>query len=131
MRSTFVVDANVILRYLIADHDEHFVRAKELMDQVREGDAHAFIGEGVLVECVFVMLKVYGVPRAEVANKLLGILAYRGIVATDRQVLIDALRLFQAHNVDIVDALVVATAQRQGWQPFSFDDDIRKLTRAG
>jgi len=99
------------------------------MEQVRGGDANAFVGEGVLVECVFVMLKVYGVPRDEVAGKLLGILAYRGVVATDRQVLMDALRLFQAHNIDIVDALVVATAQRQGWQPFSFDDDIRKLTR--
>jgi len=44
-------------------------------------------------------------------------------------VLADALRLFRDHNVDVVDAIVVATAKRLNCEPFSFDADIRKLAR--
>ncbi len=129
MKSTVVLDANVILRYLLADHRRHFQKAKTTLDAVREGSTLAFMGEGVLVECVYVLLKVYDVTREEIAEKLLGLMSYRGIRAHAPQVLMDALRLFREHNVDIVDAIVVATARRNGWEAVSFDSDIRKLLK--
>ena len=129
MKSTVVLDANVILRYLLADHRAHFLKAKATLDAVQQGSTQAFIGEGVLVECVYVLLKVYGVARSEVADKLLGLMSYRGIKAHAPQVLMDALRIFREHNVDIVDAIVVATARRNGWEAVSFESDVRKLLK--
>lgn len=52
-----VTDANVILRYLLADHPEFSPQAAEFFEQVRRGEATAFIPEGVLVECVYVLMK--------------------------------------------------------------------------
>ena len=66
--------------------------------------------------------------RAEIADKLLGLLAYKGIRAHEIQTLTDALRTFRDRNVDIVDAIVAATAKRNGWKAISFDADIRKLS---
>lgn len=80
-------------------------------------------------ECVYVLLKVYGVSRPEVADRLIGILGYRGIVNEDRGIFLDALRLFAKKSVDIVDALVFATSEAKGWERFSFDRDFAKLTR--
>ena len=54
---------------------------------------------------------------------------FSGIVNEDRSVFLEALRLFAEKNVDIVDALVHATAEAKGWELFSFDSDIRKLRR--
>ena len=127
MRSTVVVDANLILRYLLGDHPEHSAAAAELMERVRGGDAFAYVPEGVVVECVYVLLKVYRVPRDEVAGKLIGILSFRGIANEARDVLLAALRLFRDRNVDIVDGIVQATAAKRGWQPFSFDRDLKRL----
>ena len=66
MRNIRVVDANVILRFLLADEPAHFDQARAFMAQVKTGEAGAYIPEGVLVECVYVLLKVYqarsGVP---------------------------------------------------------------------
>ena len=129
MKGTVVLDANVILRYLLADHPAHFLKAKAILDGVQNGSTTAFIGEGVLVECVYVLLKVYDVTRVEVADKLLGLMSYRGIKAHAPQVLLDALRLFRERNVDIVDAIVVATARRNEWAAVSFDSDVRKLLK--
>ncbi len=130
MRNTRVVDANVILRFLLADKPSYFEQARAFMEQVRTGAAGAYIPEGVLVECVYVLLKVYGVPRSEVADKLLKLLSYKGIVNDNRPVLQESLRLFVAENVDIVDAIVHVTATVRGWQPFSFDADLDKLKRS-
>ena len=128
MRNTAVLDANVILRYLLDDHPEHSPVARELLGQVRTGDRLAYVPEGVLVECVFVLLKVYAVPRPEVADKLRGVLSFRGVLADNRDLLLESLRLFDEKNVDIVDAIVHVTAQRRGWEAVSFDKDLTKLT---
>ncbi len=124
-----VTDANVILRYLLADHPEFSSQAAAFFEQVRNGEAAAFIPEGVLVECVYVLMKFYAVPRPEVAAKLSQVISYRGIVNSDREILLEALALFARHVVDIVDAIVFVTAQHHGWATFSFDKDIRKLER--
>lgn len=124
-----VVDANVVLRYLLEDHADFSPRAAEFLGQVRVGKSQALIPEGVLVECVYVLLKVYGVPRSEVAAKLSGLMRYRGVVNTNREVFLQALSLFDRHRVDIVDAIVFATAQHHDWPTFSFDKDIRRLER--
>ena len=94
---------------------------------MRSGEARAFIPEGVFVECVYVLLKVYGVPRADVADRLSGVMGYRGVANEDRAILVEALRLFARKNVDIVDALVFVTADATGWDVFSFDADLKKL----
>ncbi len=40
-----VVDTNVILRFLLADHPDHFRQAAALMADVREGKARAYVPE--------------------------------------------------------------------------------------
>jgi predicted nucleic-acid-binding protein len=129
MRNIRVVDANVILRFLLADEPAHFDQARAFMAQVKTGEAGAYITEGVLVECVYVLLKVYQVPRSELAEKLVGLLGYKGVVDENKKLLQESLRLFAAKNVDIVDAIVHVTATLRGWQPFSFNADLGKLSK--
>ena len=128
MRSTvFVIDTNVILRYLLADHPEQFEKVRAFMEEVKTGTRRVLIPESVLAECVYVLLKVYEVPREEIAEKLIGILRYRGVVNSDREVLIRALTLFGSKSVDIVDAIVSAIGSGERLQVFSFDRDLEKL----
>ena len=127
MTSTVVVDANVILRYLLADHEEHSEYARQVFTRLRTGEQHGFIPEGVLVECVYVLLKVYAVPRREIAEKLSGLLAYRGMLADHKQLLLESLRLFHEKNIDIVDAIVHFIAEQRGWVVCSFDRDLQRL----
>lgn len=129
MKNIFVIDANVILRYLLDDHPNLSKLAMEFMTRVKTGEQEGFIPEGVLVECVYVLLKLYRVPRTEIAGSLEGILNYKGVVNQDLAVLRKALGLFAERNVDIVDAIVHALAEERGWSCFSFDKDMDKLQR--
>jgi predicted nucleic-acid-binding protein len=122
-----VIDANVILRYLLADHPEHFQLATDFMEQVQSGETKAFIPEGVIVECVYVLLKFYGVPRTEIVASLTGLLHYKGVINDNKSILASGLQLFQERKVDIVDAIIYAISLERGWPIFSFDKDLQKL----
>jgi len=129
MKNTCVLDTNVVLRYLLADHAEHYQQAAAFMTEVRTEQQLAYLPESVLVECVYVLLKVYQVPRQQIATQLVGLLNYKGFKQDNKPLLREALQRFAAANVDIVDALVYLTAETRGWHYFSFDTDLNKLAR--
>ena len=124
----YVIDTNVIIRYLLADHKDFFEQARSFMEEVKVGRKKALILESVITECVYVLLKVYKVPKREVAEKLAGILEYKGIVNPDKERLVRALFLFGKENVDIVDAIVFIFGKTgKNMEIFSFDKDFEKL----
>jgi predicted nucleic-acid-binding protein len=124
-----VLDTNVILRYLLKDNAQLYEQALTLISPVKNGTAKAHILEGVLVECVYVLLKVYAVSRPEIVSALTGLLNYPRIVNSDKERQKQSLILFRDCNVDIVDALIHVTATENDWDIASFDRDLRKLDR--
>ena len=124
-----LVDTNVVLRFLLADDPLHFPRAAALWERVDKDLERVAIGEGVLVECVWVLLKVKGVPRVEVARHLSQILAFDGVRVTgSKRVLLDALALFARTSTDIVDCLLAARARAARSTVYTFDEtDFRRL----
>ncbi|MDD2722991.1 MAG: PIN domain-containing protein [Methylovulum sp.] len=72
MKNITVLDTNVILRYLLNDHPQHFLRAQAFMADVISGKITVYIPDSVLAECVYVLLKVYKVPKAKACEVLMG-----------------------------------------------------------
>ncbi len=124
-----ILDTNVILRYLLKDNAQLYKQAVILLSPVKSGTAKAHVLEGVLVECVYVLLKVYSVSRQEIVSALTGLLNYPGVVNSDKERQKQSLVLFRDYNVDIVDALIHVTATENNWEIASFDRDLRKLKR--
>jgi predicted nucleic-acid-binding protein len=120
-------DTNVVLRYLLHDDAVQYERAAEFFESVRVGNEKAIIIESVLVECVYILMKFYRIPKREVADTLTKLLQYKGIANVDRKTLVEALRLFAEQNVDIVDCIVLAKVKRGEGRLFSFDKALNKL----
>lgn len=125
-RQASLVDTNIILRYLLADHKTFYQQSSMLFEKVRFGTARIVISESVLMECIYVLMEFYHVPKAEVVDKLSQIMRYRGIANDDKKVLLAAMELFAAENVDPVDALLLAKARINQWDLISFDERMSK-----
>jgi len=121
-------DTNTIVRYLIRDDETQYSKAKEFFDQVRNGSMKAIIIESVIAESVYVLTKVYKVPKTEAAAKLIDVLHYKGIANDDQKELIHALNFFQEHNIDIVDSILCIKAAKPDMSLFSFDRDLNKIS---
>lgn len=132
MRKSEIIlpDTNVILRYLLKDIPDQYEKSAEFFEKVRSGTERAVILESVLVECVYILLKFYRVPKGEVAASLTGLLHYRGVVNRDKDAMVEALRVFAENNLDVVDCMLVAKGNHDNMTLFSFDKALNKLQQA-
>jgi predicted nucleic acid-binding protein len=120
-------DTNVIVRYLVRDNERFYERAKSFFDKVKDGGEKAIVLESVVAECIYVLTKIYKVPRKKSADSIRDILCYKGIVNGDQKDLVHALTLFSESNLDIVDCILAAKAASGGDKLFTFDEELIRL----
>jgi len=117
-----IVDANIILRYLLNDHDELSVKASKII----ENNEVLLLNE-VVAEIVYVLEKVYNVKNDEIRDTLLDLFNYENISVDEFEVLAEALHLFGRKRLDFVDAILIAYSKVKGHQIYSFDKKLNKL----
>ena len=116
-----IVDANIILRYLLADIPEPFIRSKEIL----EGDTVHLPFE-VLAEIVYVLEKVYSVPRKEISGSITRLLKYPNISTYDAEVGELAMKTYADSNLDFIDALLSAYHKLRGNEIVTFDSQLSR-----
>lgn len=119
-------DTNTIIRYLIKNDANQYLVAEEFFSKVMNGEEKVLILESVLVECIYVLTKIYKVPKEEASICLIELLHYKGIQNRDRNELITALKLFSEKNMDIVDCILCTRAKKNDFALFTFDKDLKK-----
>ena len=122
----YLIDTNVVIRFLTADHPEQFETAKKIFTDIEEGAVEAKLLPPVLMEAFFVLTKFYGLPRNEVLQDLRTLLSMPGIVNDDKVTLSETLTRMAFKRIDFVDALLCAKRSVEGYGIFSFDDDVKK-----
>lgn len=124
-----LIDANVILRFLLADDKEKFLKATEFFRRLEYGDDEALLTEIVFAEVVWVLHKVYKIPRKELSSKYLKLLNYRGIkTILNKEIFIESLKLYAEHFIDIQDIFLATLAKHKDGLVISFDKtDFKKL----
>ena len=122
-------DTNIIVRYLVKDDIPLYTKAKGFFDKVKNGSEKAVILESVIAECIYVLTKIYQVPKDQASQSLIDILHYKEIANDDREELIKALNLFSKQGIDIVDCILCAKSVDSGDVLFSFDDELNKVVR--
>ena len=115
------LDTNVILRYLLEDHDIFFEQARKYIEEHR-----VFIKNEVMAEVVYVLNKTYKVPKVTVKDILKEFLSIDNVTVDSVAVSEMALETFSSDNIDFVDALLCAYQKFFDYRIVSFD---KKLNR--
>ena len=122
-----LVDTNLIVRYLVQDHEKHAKAAGRLFDACDRGEIIIVVLPVVLAECVFVLESFYGHPREGIASVLSRFISSPGVEIDEIAVQLDALNRFKKTKVHFVDCLIAATAVAEDLPVVSFDHDFRKF----
>ncbi len=120
-----LVDANIILRYLLKDHKQHFKEAQQLLE-----NRLLFVPFEVVAEVVYVLEKVYNVPFAKIRGVLEVLFDYNNLIVSDKTVLKKALEIYETKNVDFVDCLLIAYDNIHHYTVHSFDKRLNYLLRS-
>jgi len=126
MRPRFLLDTNVIIRFLTKDDTGQLEAAKRLIGAAESGSCELLLRPWIVAEAVYVLRDVYGLTdRAQVAVLLRRFAQASGIIT--ESYVFDALSRYEKKNVDFAEALLAAEAAALGVRPVSFDRDLDKF----
>lgn len=83
----------------------------------------------VAAEVVYVLEKVYEVPRTEITDALLKLFAYPNISTPDTAVLNESLKIYSDKSIDFVDAILVSYNRIHNHVIHTFDKKVLRLCK--
>lgn len=108
------IDANVFLRFILADHPDQSPRAKALFLRLSGGAMRATTASTVIMEVVFAMDRIGKAPPDQIRDALLPLITIDSLDFHEKATVILALHWYVQYRVPFPDALHAATANRVG-----------------
>lgn len=122
-----LLDANIILRFLIKDNLPQFESAQKLFHSFNE---NLVLPDLVLAEVVWTLHSVYKLTKQEIIEKLLELLELKNLTA-NFHLLTNALLLYRDYNISFVDAYLIAYCEQNKLEGiYSFDKGLDKTKSA-
>jgi len=124
----FLLDTNVIVRFLTGDHPAHSPRSRKLFDRAAAGDVTLVVTDLALAETAWVLQSFYKLDRDAIAGAMKDLVESTGIEVRNKSTLLRALRNFAQTDVNFVDAYHAAVAAAESVAIASFDRDFDQVT---
>lgn len=116
-----LIDANVVLRYMLKDQEVLFKEALQIMKLAQQGKIKLHLDLLTIAEMVWVLDSFYRYPRQQVADTVSAFANAEGVVVEARELVFRALSDYAAYRVDFVDAYLAARAGNNNWLVVTFD----------
>ena len=113
-------DANILIRYIINDDEIMAAKADEVVNS-----GLLFVLPEVFAEVVYVLTKVYGIERSDVADSMIELLDFVSTTATE--IMKTAFQNYRETNLDFVDCILAAYAISDNQQILSFDKKLNNF----
>jgi predicted nucleic acid-binding protein len=127
MKERLLIDTNLVVRYLVGDHEPHRKAAERIFEACDRGDFALVILPEVLGECVFVLESFYEYPREKIAATLFALVENPGIEMVDSVIHIDALNRYALNKLHFVDCTLAAYGAARQLRVATFDQEFRKF----
>lgn len=118
-----IVDANVVLRYLLGDVEELHYKSCKIIDETED----LILLDVVIAEIVYVLKGVYKLDRLLIAQTLAEFLNKKNILCKNENIILNALTYYSEYNIDFVDAILTAYSITMGSYIHTFDNKLQKI----
>jgi len=126
MANRVLLDANVLIRFLTKDHDEHYKISYKIFEQIESGETEALLMDFILAEVVYVLRRIYKYDKSDISLALKKMLLYNHLYTENKLVTFEALNIYAENNIDFADALLCAKRKIEGFEIVSFDKDLER-----
>jgi len=116
-----LVDANIILRYLLNDIPEQSKIARLVLTS-----GNVKILTQVIAEVIYVLSKIYKINRKEISENLFKIFSLDGITVENEEIVVFAVAEYGNSKLDFVDELLYANSKIKGVMIKTFDCGLQE-----
>lgn len=113
-----LIDANVILRYLLDDHPQLSEKARKVIE------AGVCTLPEVIAEVVYVLKGLYKVERKEIGDTLIDFMDE--VEVYNQEIMAEALSIYSDSSLDFVDCILISYFRIAGAEVISFDKKLNK-----
>lgn len=113
------VDTNYVIRYLMNDNEEMAEKAEKILENEK-----VFLANEIIAEVVYVLEGVYQIQKDDIRNSLQELVSFKNILVDNKQVMMNALTLYEEKNLDFVDCLLCAYSPNE--KVLTFDKKLNK-----
>ncbi len=127
-----IIDTSILLRFLTINSVEKKEKFKRLLKDAATEKSILLVPLMVMIELVYVLEKIYKLPRGEVREKVEGLEALPVVEIESEDIILEALRLYAEENLKFGDAMILAKSRASGIKPvYTFDKkDFKKFPDA-
>ena len=108
------LDTNVLVRFLVRDHEAQFERARRLIKREVGAQEKVLISLLVLLETEWVLRSRYGLQKNQIADTISGLLDATELELEDEPSIEEALYLWKDSAADFADCLIGSHHRRLG-----------------
>ncbi|MXX09891.1 MAG: type II toxin-antitoxin system VapC family toxin [Nitrospira sp. SB0677_bin_15] len=120
----YLLDTNVLIRFLLGNHDTHSPAARKLFDEACDGKCTLILTEVAVAEAVWVLHSLYNVKRNAITEWLSKVILSAGVRCMKRDEMLDALNRFASTKCDFLDCYLASLATASGDHVATFDKDF-------
>jgi predicted nucleic-acid-binding protein len=123
----YLLDANIILRYVVAENTPLNLKSKRYFDQARDNKCQLIIDNVTIAEVVWVLTSYYQFKRPDLVNSLKIIMGHKNILIDDKNLILNTLDFFSSHNLSYIDCYLHCLSQSKNIPLATFDTKLSKL----
>ncbi len=113
-------DANIIIRYIMNDDEEMATKAESAVN-----NRTLFILPEVFAEITYVLTKLYGIDRIDVANSMLELLDF--VTTSCPEIMRKTFVYYRESKLDFVDCILAAYKVLESKEILSFDKKLNSF----
>lgn len=127
MTQTLLIDANVVIRFLLNDHPALSFLSKSIFLKAQQGKIKIYLDEVVIAEVIWTLSSFYKIKKADLVDKIEKLISQNWIVNPRKTLFFKALNLFRSTSLDYIDCWIYTVSKSQGITLETFDKRLKKL----
>lgn len=115
-----ICDANIVLRYLLQDNEQLSKQATLIIE-----NQDVFVMTEVVAEIVYVLHRVYQMPRKDIAQELVLLFSQGLLFHENTKFILQALDIYANKNFDFVDCVLASYLINYQYEIHTFDKKLQ------
>jgi len=129
VKKVVFIDTNVLLRFLLNDHQDLSPKAKLIFLKAQEGKIEIYLDEIVVAEAVWTLSSYYQIKKEKIIEILEKLISQNWIINPRKKLILEALLLYKLKNIHYIDAWIFVVNKNIKTKLFTFDKNLAKLTK--
>lgn len=124
VNNVYYFDTNIILRFLLKDNESQYLVVERKLNEIKKSGAVVVVLGEVVAECVYVMEKIYKIPRLNIGGSLAEFLKTGAVFCAEKDVLVATLNDYSILSLSYVDVLLMQMIKKHGGKLVTFDKKL-------